>query len=44
VVITTEGGKEDREKGLALGAKAYITKPVQTTSLLKTVKEILAGP
>lgn len=41
VVITTEGGKEDRERGLALGAKAYITKPVQTTNLLKVVKEIL---
>jgi two-component system chemotaxis response regulator CheY len=41
VVITTEGGKEDRERGLALGARAYITKPVQTTSLLKVVKEIL---
>ena len=43
VVITTEGGKEDRERGLALGAKAYITKPVQTTNLLKVVKEIVPG-
>lgn len=42
VVITTEGAKEDREKGLALGAKAYITKPVQTSNLIKTVKEILS--
>jgi len=41
VVITTEGGKEDRERGLALGAMAYITKPVQTTNLLKVVKEII---
>jgi len=41
VVITTEGGKEDRERGISLGAKAYITKPVQTTNLLKVVKEIL---
>lgn len=44
VVITTEGAKEDREKGLALGAKAYITKPVQTPHLIKTVKEILSFP
>ena len=42
VVITTEGGKEDREKGLALGAQAYITKPVQTANLLKVIKGILA--
>ena len=41
VVITTEGAKEDREKGMALGARAYITKPVQTNNLLKVVKEIL---
>ena len=44
VVITTEGAREDREKGLALGAMSYITKPIQTTSLLKVIKEILSGP
>jgi two-component system chemotaxis response regulator CheY len=44
VVITTEGARDDREKGLALGAKAYITKPIQTTVLLKVIKEILSGP
>ena len=42
VVITTEGGKEDREKGIALGAIAYITKPVQAANLLKIVKGVLA--
>ncbi len=42
VVITTEGGREDRERGLALGALAYITKPVQTSNLLKVVKGILS--
>ena len=44
VVITTEGAREDREKGLALGAMSYITKPIQTTALLKVIKEILSGP
>jgi two-component system chemotaxis response regulator CheY len=44
VVITTEGAREDREKGLALGAMSYITKPIQTTVLLKVIKEILSGP
>jgi two-component system chemotaxis response regulator CheY len=41
IIITTEGAQEDREKGLALGARAYIPKPIQTNVLLKAVKEIL---
>jgi two-component system chemotaxis response regulator CheY len=42
VIITTEGAAEDREKGMALGARAYIPKPIQTNNLLKVVREILA--
>ena len=41
VIITTEGAKEDRDRALALGANAYITKPIQATSLLSTVKNLL---
>ena len=41
VIITTEGAAEDRDKGLALGARAYIPKPIQTSNLLKVVREIL---
>jgi two-component system chemotaxis response regulator CheY len=41
VIITTEGAKEDRERAMALGADAYITKPIQSTNLLSTVKELL---
>ena len=41
VIITTEGAQEDRERAMALGANAYITKPIQSTSLLTTVKELL---
>ena len=41
VIITTEGAAEDREKGLALGARAYISKPIPTNALLKVVREIL---
>lgn len=41
VIITTEGAAEDRDKGLALGARAYISKPIQTNNLLKVVREIL---
>jgi two-component system chemotaxis response regulator CheY len=43
VIITTEGAAEDREKGLALGARAYISKPIQTNALLKVVREILGS-
>lgn len=43
VIITTEGAEEDRKRGLALGANAYIAKPIQTADLLNVVNEILAG-
>src|SRR4030067_1895200 len=39
VVITTEGGKEDRDRALALGANSYITKPIQATNLLATATQ-----
>ncbi|MCK5237665.1 MAG: response regulator [Deltaproteobacteria bacterium] len=41
VVITTEGGQEDRDRALALGANSYITKPINATTLLDTAKELL---
>jgi two-component system chemotaxis response regulator CheY len=28
IIITTEGAEEDRQRALALGANAYITKPI----------------
>jgi two-component system chemotaxis response regulator CheY len=43
VIITTEGADEDRKRGLALGANAYIPKPIQTADLLNVVNQILAG-
>ena len=42
IIITTEGADEDRKRGLALGANAYIAKPIQTTDLLNVVNEILS--
>ena len=42
IIITTEGADEDRKRGLALGANAYIAKPLQTTDLLNVVNEILS--
>ncbi len=41
IIITTEGAQEDREKAMALGADAYITKPVQSANLLSKVKDLL---
>jgi len=41
IIITTEGADEDREKGLALGANAYIAKPIQSSQLVRTISELL---
>ena len=41
IVITTEGGQEDRDRALALGANAYITKPVNAAELIETAKKLL---
>ena len=41
IIITTEGGAEDRKRALALGANAYITKPIRAPQVIKTVKELL---
>ena len=41
IVITTEGSSEDRARAMALGASAYITKPIQAPQVIATVKELL---
>ncbi|WP_141333425.1 response regulator [Myxococcus sp. AB025B] len=41
VVITTEGAAADRERALALGASAYLVKPVQAKVVMDTVKHLL---
>jgi two-component system chemotaxis response regulator CheY len=43
IIITTEGAEEDRKRGLALGANAYIAKPIQTADLLNVVNQILGN-
>jgi two-component system, chemotaxis family, chemotaxis protein CheY len=43
VIITTEGGEEDKNRAMSLGANAYITKPIQAPQVLKQVKALLAG-
>ena len=41
VIITTESAEEDRQRALALGANAYITKPIQAPRVIAKVKELL---
>jgi two-component system chemotaxis response regulator CheY len=41
IIVSTEGTEADKEKGMNLGANAYLPKPIQTNELLKTVKELL---
>ncbi len=42
IMITTEGAEEDKNKALAIGANAYLTKPIQTQELMKLVSSLLA--
>ncbi len=41
IIITTEGAEEDRQRALALGANAYITKPIRAPQVIALVREIL---
>lgn len=41
IIITTEGAEEDRTRALALGANAYITKPIQASQVIAMVRETL---
>jgi DNA-binding response OmpR family regulator len=43
LMLTAKGRDIEREKGLALGADGYITKPFSTREVLERVSEIL-GP
>ena len=41
IIISTEGTDRDREKGLKLGAVAYLTKPFEPQELLEHVRKHL---
>ncbi len=41
-IISTEGSDRDREKGLALGANAYLVKPFAPHQLQELVRKFLA--
>lgn len=42
-IISTEGSDRDREKGLSLGADAYLTKPFSPTQLQALIRQYLGG-
>jgi DNA-binding response OmpR family regulator len=41
IILTAKGREVDQEKGLALGADDYITKPFATQELVKKVRVVL---
>ena len=41
VIVSTEGSDRDREKGLALGADAYLVKPFEPDTLRQIVGDLL---
>jgi len=41
VIITTESAPNDRDRAMALGANAYIEKPIQGPRVIRAVKKLL---
>ena len=41
LIISTDGREADRDRGLKLGANAYLTKPFQPEQLLEIVRSLL---
>ncbi len=41
IIVSTERSEEDRERGLALGAMAYITKPFKAHELQEIIQKAL---
>ena len=44
VIVSTEGSDRDRDKGLELGADAYLVKPFEPDALRDVVADLLARP
>ncbi len=42
VIVSTEGSERDRDKGLALGAEAYLVKPFDPEELRRIALDLLA--
>ncbi|MBW2275171.1 MAG: response regulator [Deltaproteobacteria bacterium] len=44
VIVSTEGSERDRDKGLGLGADAYMVKPFEPEMLRQVARDLLARP
>ena len=44
LVVTTEAGETDRSRAMALGASAYLLKPIQPASVSSAVRDLLGLP
>jgi two-component system chemotaxis response regulator CheY len=44
VIVSTESSDRDRDKGLELGADAYLVKPFDPDALREVVADLLARP
>ncbi len=44
VIVSTEGSERDREKGLGLGADAYLVKPFDPETLRQVARDLLERP
>lgn len=42
IIVSTEGSERDRDKGLSLGAAAYLVKPFDPEELLEVATALLA--
>jgi len=43
VIVSTEGSERDRDKGLRLGADAYLAKPFAPETLQQIAEDLLDG-
>jgi DNA-binding response OmpR family regulator len=43
IMLTAKGRDAERDRGLNLGANAYVTKPFSTKELMRTVRGLLPG-
>ena len=41
IIVTTERSEEDKKRGMALGATAYVTKPFKAPELQDIVRKVL---
>jgi two-component system chemotaxis response regulator CheY len=41
IIVSTERSEEDKKRGMALGAAAYITKPFKANELQEIIKKVI---